>query len=54
MHPSEMILKHRGDYDRWGCPIDATVVGPVVHTMAVSRYPGPLGADRPEDPFRRP
>lgn len=48
------LLKSRGYYDRCGSPVDATLLGPMVHTLAVSRYPGPLGADLPEDPFHRP
>jgi fatty acid desaturase len=48
------LLESQGCYDRWGSPVDATVLGPVAHTTAASPYPGPLGRDRPDDPFRRP
>jgi fatty acid desaturase len=47
-------LADRGDYARWGSPVDRTVAGPLVHTTSASRYPGSLGADLPDDPFRRP
>jgi beta-carotene hydroxylase len=47
------LLRSGGYYDRWGSPVDTTVAGPLVHTTAASAYPGPLGADVPEDPFRQ-
>jgi beta-carotene hydroxylase len=46
------LLKRHGDYDRWASAIDGTVAGPIVHTTAVSQYPGSLGADLLGDPFR--
>jgi beta-carotene hydroxylase len=45
------ILREGGYYDRWGSAIDATLVGPIVHTTAASQYPGSLGVDLVDDPF---
>ncbi len=46
------LLKAGGYYDRWRSPVDTTVLGPMAHTAARSPYPGPLGSDLSDDPFR--
>ena len=47
------FLRANGYFERWQSAIDATFLGPLLHTTGASQYPAPLSPDCLHDPFER-